>query len=104
LKRLHIFVSKQGKRSPFRKEEAEKWNNEKDKTAYQTLREAIRMVWAQNPKDRPSARALSQYLHGQMQPYLSDPKDYLLKVTIPPLPPHYSYSDTDFNKNWEDMA
>ena len=98
---LYPFI--QGERSPFRKDEVETWETEQDNVAYKILKEAIGMAWAQNPSDRPSARVLSRFLYTQLLAILPNPKDNLLKVEIPPLPPHHSYTDSDFNRNWEDV-
>jgi hypothetical protein len=75
------------------------WSDQ-DRSAYRALRKAIRMAWAQKPKDRPSARDLSKFLKSTVQDLISDSDD-LLRVRIPPLPPNHRYTDTDYNKNWE---
>ena len=58
------------------------------------------MAWTHKPEERPSARELSKFLKSRILELVADNEDPI-RVSIPPLPPNYRYTDSDYNANWE---
>lgn len=59
--------------------------------------EAIYMAWTYNPDERPTSRQIANFL----KRHITEKKDDIpWRVSIPPLPPDYSYSDSDFRANF----
>ena len=82
-----------GKRAPFPPEFA----NSADPSE-QAMIKAIHMAWTYDPDDRPSAREIANYLKKHID--LSK-RDANCRVSVPPLPPNYRYTDSDFMANFE---
>lgn len=61
---------------------------------------AIEMAWTFDPKDRPKAREIAKYLESHLDgPKVGD----FWRVSIPPLPKNYRYTESDFAANLQLM-
>jgi len=59
----------------------------------QAMIKAIQMAWTYDPYDRPSARQIANFL----KEYLDQKEgDAYWRVSVPPLPPNYRYTDSEF--------
>jgi serine/threonine protein kinase len=59
----------------------------------QAMLKAIEMAWTFDPKDRPTARQIAEYLKGHLNKSRGD--DYW-RVSIPPFPRNFRRTDSDF--------
>jgi hypothetical protein len=67
--------------------------------ADQAVVKAIAMCWTHEPENRPAAREVSDLLRVALETILGTTHLGVVKVSIPPLPKKYSYSDSDFYVN-----
>jgi serine/threonine protein kinase len=58
--------------------------------------DAMHWAWTQDPQERPKAREVSDFLRRTLRTLESREEDYDLRVTIPPLPADYDFSDEEF--------
>lgn len=61
--------------------------------------EAINWAWTQDSDKRPRAREVSQFLKNALRKIEGKSNDYIVRVSIPPLPEDYNFSDFEFYKN-----
>lgn len=59
---------------------------------------AIQMAWTYDPDDRPSAHEIADYLDAHTAK--TDGGSYWRVYSVPPLPPNYRHSDSDFMANF----
>jgi serine/threonine protein kinase len=63
------------------------------------LVKAINWAWTQDPDKRPKMREVSNFLKGELRKLEGIEKDYVVRVSIPPLPNDYDFSDLQFYQN-----
>jgi len=62
----------------------------------QAMVKAIQMAWTYDPNYRPTARQIANYLKGHIDQTTGD---VFWRVSVPPLPPNYRYTESDFARN-----
>lgn len=84
----------QGSRSEF----PEDILNSED-LAIQAVVKAIKMCWTHDVEKRPAAREVSALLREALETILGTSDLGVVKVSIPPLPRDYRFTDSDFYVN-----
>lgn len=62
---------------------------------------AIEMAWTYNPDHRPPAKKIANMLERQLKTSATDVEgDGVWRVSLPPLPPDFRFTDTDMYENY----
>ena len=70
--------------------------------ADQAMLRAIEMAWVQDPTERPHAQEIATFLEEQLIKINGNVSDAPWRVTIPPLPPGYRFTNSDYRSNYRD--
>lgn len=80
--------------------------SDEEQAALEALEKAALMAWTRDPRKRPTARYLANYLLKVILELDEDAmgKDSIVRISVPPLPPNHRFTDSDFNANLEDPS
>jgi hypothetical protein len=65
--------------------------------ADQAMMKAIDMAWTQDPRKRPPANEIAEYMRKQLLEINGGRDDSPWRVAVPPLPPNYRYTTSDWH-------
>jgi hypothetical protein len=68
--------------------------------ADQAMMKAIEMAWTQDPRERPPAKEIAEYMRKQLIE-INGSDDSPWRVAVPPLPPNYRYTTSDWYTNYK---
>lgn len=67
--------------------------------AIQAIVKAIKICWTHEVEERPTARMVSNILKNALETILGTTDLGIVRVSVPPLPKQYRYTDSDFYVN-----
>lgn len=98
-----LLANHQGRQSPFPTDILLVDGMPKQKrAALAALYKVTLMAWTRDPRKRPTAQHLANYLFSAIQGLEEIDENDIVRISVPPLPHNHRFTDSDFNDNLAD--